>query len=163
MSQGWGDLLTLHCEILTDLRELAFVQVPVTPELWETAPEELRERFRDRARAELRHAVTSRGRRPMAGRSFDDVPVWVEQPGECTVECVGGPLDGARVTTKGSEPPPVLRLVPPLDWSAELVYRDLQEAPLEPLPMATYGPMTDRHGFFARAVDDGAWRYEFRR
>lgn len=158
------DVLTLklHCEMVTDRGELIYVQLPVAPELWETENELFREHMRARARSELRHAVTSRGRSPMAGQSFANAPVWVEQPGECTVECVGGPLDGLRVTTKGSEPPPMLRLVAPLEWTAVWARPDLQDA-LEPPQVSTYSPMTNEHGFFARAADDGAWRFEFRR
>ncbi|MFF9192602.1 hypothetical protein [Streptomyces rochei] len=156
-SRGVPTLL-LYCEIVTDRGELYYVQVPVAPELWESHGEVFRDRLRQRARAELRHAVTSRGRSPLAGRSFDDAPVWVEQPGECTVECVGGPLDGMRITTQGSEPPPGLRLVAPVDWTA---VRDEDALPVP--QVSTYSLMTTEHGHFARSAVDGAWRYEFRR
>jgi hypothetical protein len=155
------ETLTLHCETITNQGELFYVQLPVTLELWGTEEHPAREHLRARARAELRYAVTSRGRRPLAGRSFDDAPVWIEYPGQCTVECVGGPLDGLRVTTPGDNaPPPLLRLARPLDWSVARADQGLQGT--ETMRMSTYSPMTNEHGFFARAAD-GAWRFQHRR
>ncbi|MFF4276189.1 hypothetical protein [Streptomyces sp. NPDC001536] len=158
----FNTMLKLRSEMVTDRGELVSVQLPLSPELWEHDGELFREQMWARARAELRHAVASRGHVPAAGHTFDDAPVWVEYPDKCTVECVGGPLDGARVPWTGNEPPPMLRLLAPHDATASLLHEDLDASLHEPLPIVTYGPMTNEHGFFARAAD-GAWRYAFRR
>ncbi|MFG3132949.1 hypothetical protein ACGFZU_35275 [Streptomyces tendae] len=54
--------------------------------------------------------------------------------------------------------PPGLRLVAPVDWTAEW------DEDARPVPqVSTYSLMTNEHGHFARSAVDGAWRYEFRR
>jgi hypothetical protein len=162
MTFMFDQTLKLHCETVTAEGELVSVRLSVAPELWERESEPVREHMRARARAELKYAVTSRSRVPAAGHTFDDAPVWVEYPDKCTVECVGGPLDGARVPWTGSEPPPFLRLGAPHDPVAALLHEDLETSLSETLPIVTYSPMTNEHGFFARSAD-GAWRYAFRR
>lgn len=154
------NLLTVRCQTVVD-GELAYVQLPVTRELWETSST-VREVCRDRARKELRYAVEERAGVDLLADRAADLPVWVEYPDACEVECVGGPADGQRIKLSSGQPPAMVRVPQPVNLADQLANLNgpLHPADYGPL-IATYEPLTDDHGFFARSTD-GAWRYGWR-
>lgn len=148
--------LNFRCETVID-GELGYVLLPVSEELLDD--EGVREYAIAQARRELWHACMKRTGKDLSTHQFDDLPVWVEYPDRCEVECVGGPHDGQRLTVSSAYPPPQIQM--PLD---EGVTGLLDSAALPPVPAmrtASYGPLLNDHGFSSRA-EDGAWRYRYR-
>lgn len=151
------DTLKLRCQTVID-GELGFVLVAVDRLMWET-DEPMRKFAERRARDELRHSASQRTARDLPAADFEDLPVWVEYPDRCEVECVGGPHNGKRMTWSSAEPPFAIDL--PLDEGLEGLLRAAQSEPATVLRKATYVPLMGDGGFFSR-TQDGAWRYTFR-
>lgn len=147
-------LVTLRCQTIVD-GSLAYVTMPIDSEVWDSADETLRDRLRSRARVELWHAVAGRTGQSMPHDCYNDLPVWEEHSDRCEVECVGGPLDGQRVTLSSAEPPIALQL--PLPAGLPDAAGPLAD-PVTLLPLALYQPLRDEHGFLSRTAD-GAWRF----
>ncbi|SCE58518.1 hypothetical protein GA0115253_107854 [Streptomyces sp. Termitarium-T10T-6] len=150
--------LNLRCQTVIDGR-LGYVLVPVDRMLWETN-EHAREHAERTAREELRHSAIERAGRDLPASDFEDLPVWVEYPDRCEVECVGGPHDGRRMTWNSAEPPVAIDL--PVDEGISSLLAAAQGEPASVVRHAAYAPLMDDGGFFSR-TQDGAWRYSFQR
>jgi len=149
-------MLTLRCQTVIDGR-LYWALVPVDRMLWE-ADEYAQEHARRAARKELRYRATKHTGRDLTDVDFDTLPVWVEHPNRCEIECVGGPCDGQRMTWGSPEPPPSVDL--PVDEGVAGLLAAAEGEPASALRKATYVPLMGDGGFFSRAKD-GAWRYAF--
>ncbi|MFB6696362.1 hypothetical protein [Streptomyces rubiginosohelvolus] len=149
------NILNLRCQTVID-GELGYVLVPVERMLWET-DEHSHEALRMIARKELRHSAMKRAGRNLPAADFENLPVWVEYPDRCEIECVGGPHDGQRVQISAPEPPCDGLQLPVEEDPATLADARLLESRLQ---IATYVPLTGDGGFLSR-TEDGAWRYRF--
>lgn len=150
------ETLKLRCQTVIDGR-LYWALVPVDRMLWE-ADEYAQEYARRAARKELRYRATKHTGRELPGIDFDTLPVWVEHPGQCEVECVGGPHDGQQMTWNSAEPPLAIDL--PVDEGIAGLLAAVEGEPTSTLRKATYVPLMGDGGFFSR-TQDGAWRYRF--
>jgi hypothetical protein len=148
-------IVTLRCQTVID-GVMAYVNMPLAVEEWEYAGTTFREMLRAKVREELRASVAARIGEGNTDDRYDRLPVWEDFHDRCTVECVGGPLDGTRMNLSTAEPPLSLQL--PLPARTE----DLMAPAHELSPTTTYGPIRDDHGFLARATD-GAWRLGWQR
>ncbi|MGW1154418.1 hypothetical protein ACWD45_24440 [Streptomyces rubiginosohelvolus] len=150
------ETLKLRCQTVVD-GELASILLAVDRMLWETN-EHAREHAQRTARQELHHYAAKRTGRDLLAADFDALPVWVEYPDRCEVECVGGPHDGQRMTWNSAEPPVAIDL--PVDEGISSLLAAAQGEPASVVRHATYVPLMGAGGFFSRA-QDGAWRYAF--
>ncbi|MFH9765231.1 hypothetical protein ACH4N4_30140 [Streptomyces microflavus] len=150
------DQLNLRCQTVID-GELGYVLVPVDRLMWET-DRPMREFAEGQARDELRHSAIKRTGRDLPASAFDSLPVWVEYPDRCEIECVGGPHDGQRMTWNSAGPPFAVDL--PIDAGVADLVAIAQGEPTSILRKATYVPLMGDGGFFSR-TQDGAWRYGF--
>lgn len=149
--------LKLRCQTVIG-GELAHVLVAIDRTLWETN-EYAREHARQTARRELHHYAVKHVGRDLPAADFESLPVWVEYPDRCEVECVGGPHDGQRITWSSTEPPLAIDL--PVGEGIDGLLAAAQGAPASILGRVTYVPLMGDGGFFGRTTD-GAWRYSFR-
>jgi hypothetical protein len=138
--------LVLRGQAVVDETPVA-VMVEVTRDLWVDS-ELARDVARDKVRTGLRDAVAERTGRQLPSDAFNETPVWVEYPDQCTLECVDGPMVGYRVTVGTATPPPWIKIDPPGP-----------PAP-EDRPAVYVGAMDERGHFFSRTAD-GAWRYTY--
>ncbi|MEU5976365.1 hypothetical protein [Streptomyces sp. NPDC047315] len=147
-----GRTLHLRCQTVVD-GHLAYVLVPVDRARWE-ADEPMQESVRRRAREELRHRAVLLAGHDLPADRFDALPVWVEYPDRCEVECVGGPHDGKRITWPSAEPPLGIQL--PIDEGTAAL---IDARPAESSTRTVlYEPLFGEGGFVSR-TNDGAWRY----
>ncbi|WP_399559578.1 hypothetical protein OIA45_49035 (plasmid) [Streptomyces chartreusis] len=146
--------MTLRCQTVVD-GVLAYVELPVGLEEWDSADEETRHRIHSMARTELRISVGARIGEARLDDRYEDLPVWEQYADRCEVECVGGPLDGERIKLSSAEPP--LSLVLPAPFRLEDVVASATVT-TERIPTVMYSPLPDESGFFSRATD-GAWRF----
>lgn len=155
-----NNTLRLRCQSVID-GDLAQVLVVVDRLMWETN-EPMREVAQRQARDELRHRAIEHVGRDLPAADFETLPVWVEYPDRCEVECVGGPHDGKRMTWSSAEPPSAVNL--PIDEGIGGLLAAAQnpDPVASSLRIATYVPLMGDGGFFSR-TQDGAWRYSLQR
>lgn len=146
--------ITLRCQTVIDGR-LYWALVPVDRVLWATG-QYAQDHARRAARKELRYRAVKHIGRELTDIDFDGLPVWVEYPDRCDVECVGGPHDGKTMTVPEHTPPGVVRL--PIEEGPDDVLDQVEEEPGPNICAATYVPLLDGYGFFRRSPS-GAWQY----
>lgn len=143
-------VLRLRCELAIE-NQLIFVELPVAEEIWNGGGEEVRRDLRDRARRELDHEVAAHLGEYVDPLLLASLPVYVEHPDYCTVECVGGSNDGRQIRVSGPYPPASLFLPVPSPIPA------VADTPIRPRA-DVYQQLTDEQGFPLRG-EDGTWRY----